>query len=109
MDIKSIKSVLDNNLLPENIKENLILSIIALDKKAIPMILQILNSEREQNKEIILDSNSELSRALITLEDPNIGKENQIIELGFVIDEIKKHYLKWQNTIKCNFKVKGLP
>ena len=109
MDIKSIKSVLDNNSLPENIKENLILSIIALDKKAVPMILQMLDSEREKNEELILDSNAELSRALITLEDPNIGKKKPIIELSFVVGEIKKHYLKWQNTIKCNFKVKGLP
>ena|ERR1035437_5838087 len=109
MNIKNIKSVIDNNLLPDNVKENLILSIIALDKNSVPMILKMLDSEREKNEELILDSNSELSRALVTLEDPNIGKKNPIIELNFVLGEIKKHYLKWQNTIRCNFKIKGLP
>lgn len=109
MDIKSIKSVLDNNLLPDDVKGDIILSIIALDKNALPMILKILDSEREKNEELIMESNAELSRALITLQDPNIGKKKPIIELSFVIGEIKKHYIKWQNTIKCNFKIKGLP
>jgi hypothetical protein len=70
-----------------------------------------LNIEREQSKELILDSNMELSRALITLQDPNIGKKKPkpYIELDFVVGEIKKHYLKWQDKIKCTFKIKGLP
>jgi len=111
MDIKSIRHIVNEESITEDVKKNLILSIIALDKDSIPMILEILENERRKKNELIIDSNAELSRALVTLEDPNIGKKRPkpIVELSFVVDEIKKHYLKWQDTIKCNFKIKGLP
>lgn len=109
MNIEAIKEVVENNNYPDKIKENIILRIIADDRRAVPMILQMLDSEREDKENLIRESNSELSRALITLEDPNLGKKRPIVELSFVTGEIRKHYLKWKNKIKCNFKVKGLP
>lgn len=111
MDIKKIKEIVNNNSLPEQMQKNYILSIIAKDEDVIPLVMEILNYERAEKKELLLDSNMELSRALITLQDPNIGKTKPkpYIELDFVIGEIKKHYLKWQDKIKCCFKVEGLP
>lgn len=66
---------------------------------------------RDKNNDLILESNAELSLALITLQDPNIGKRRPkpYIELNFVIEQIKQHYLKWKDYIKCTFKIEGLP
>lgn len=109
MDIKSIKEIVNSNL-PNDYQENAILSILANDKKVIPYIMEILENERKQNKELILDSNAELSRALIVLNDDNLKPNKKIVaEPKWVAGEIKKHYLKWKDYVKCNFKVDGLP
>jgi len=111
MDINSIKLIIDKEGIPQDIKEEMILSIIAKDENTIPYMLSVLGEEREQNKALIQDSNLELSRALLALQDPNVGKKRPkpYIELDFVINEIKKHYIKWQHNIRCCFKIKGLP
>lgn len=46
MKLNKIKTVLDTNSFSDDIKKRLILSIIAEDKDAIPMILGILDAER---------------------------------------------------------------
>ncbi len=58
MDIKKIEQIVNTKLSDEQ-KEYLILCAISDDKNAIPTILQILDREREQKNELILDSNSE--------------------------------------------------
>lgn len=103
MDIEKIKQIV-NTQLPDATKESLIISVIATDKNVIPNILSIIQIERENNKELILDCNMELSRALLTLEKNN----KKIIDPKWVTQEIKKFYKKWENTIKCNFKIDGL-
>ena len=108
MNIKKIKEVLNLDI-PDEQKEIYILSIIADDKKAIPTILNILNSEREKREELILDSNAELSRALIVLKDDNLKYNKKIIaDPKWVSGEIIKHYQKWKDYVKCNFKVDGI-
>ena len=111
MDIKSIKQIVNSNL-PIDYQEKAILSIIANDKKVIPYIMEILENERKQNKELLLDTNMELSRALITLNaNPSDAKGKKAMkeQTDFVVGEIKKHYLKWKDYIKCCFNVQGLP
>ena len=108
MNIKKIKEVVNLDI-PDEQKEIYILSIIADDKKAIPTILNILNSEREKREELILDSNAELSRALIVLKDDNLKYNKKIIaDPKWVSGEIIKHYQKWKDYVKCNFKVDGI-
>ena len=108
MNIKKIKEVINLDISDEQ-KEIYILSIIADDKKAIPTILNILNSEREKREELILDSNAELSRALIVLKDDNLKYNKKIIaDPKWVSGEIIKHYQKWKDYVKCNFKVDGI-
>ena len=108
MNIKKIKEVVNLDISDEQ-KERYILSIIADDKKAIPTILNILNNEREKREELILDSNAELSRALIVLKDDNLKYSKKIIaDPKWVAGEIIKHYQKWKDYVKCNFKVDGL-
>ena len=109
MDIKSIKQIVNSDL-PIDYQEKAILSIIADDKKVIPYIMEILENERKQSKELILDTNSELSRALLVLNDENLKSNKKVVaDPKWVVGEIKKHYHKWKNHIKCNFKVNGLP
>lgn len=109
MDISKIKTIVNTDTISDEIKTSLILSVIANDKNAIPTVMAILNSEREQNKELILDSNAELSRALIVLNDKNLkSNKNIIADPKWVVGEIKKHYLKWSEKIRCNFKIEGL-
>lgn len=109
MDIKSIKQIVNSDL-PTDYQEKAILSILANDEKVIPCIMKILENEREQNKELILDTNSELSRALLVLNDENLKSNKKVVaEPKWVVGEIKKHYLKWKDYIKCNFKIDGLP
>ncbi len=108
MNIKKIKEVVNLDISDEQ-KEIYILSIIADDKKAIPTILNILNSEREKREELILDANAELSRALIVLKDDNLKYNKKIIaDPKWVSGEIIKHYQKWKDYVKCNFKVDGI-
>lgn len=109
MNIKQIKEVVNLNISDEQ-KERCILAIIADDKEAIPNILNILNIEREKREELILDSNAELSRALIILKDNNLKYNSKkiIADPKWVVGEIIKHYQKWKDYVKCNFKVDGL-
>lgn len=108
MNVKKIKEVVNLDISDEQ-KERYILAIIANDKKAIPTILDILNTEREKREELILDSNAELSRALIVLKDDNLKYNKKIIaDPKWVVGEIIKHYQKWKDYVKCNFKVESL-
>ena len=111
MNIKSIKQIVNSDL-PLDYQEKAILSVLANDKRVIPYIMEILENERKQNKELLLDTNMELSKALITL-NTNItdtkGKKAKKEQSDFVVSEIKKHYIKWKDYIKCCFNVQGLP
>lgn len=108
MDIKKIKEIVNLEISDEQ-KERYILGIIADDKNAIPTILKILGKEREKREELILDANAELSRALIVLKDDNLKYNKKIIvDPKWAVGEIIKHYQKWKEYVKCNFKVEGL-
>lgn len=108
MNIKAIKAIVNSNNSDEY-KESLIISVISMDKKVIPAILEILQQERIKKDELILDSNAELSRALIVLKDNNLKSNKKIIsDPKWVSGEIIKHYQKWKDFVRCNFKVEGL-
>ena len=99
MKIEDIKTVVNSNL-PDDIKERTILQIISNDKKVIPYLLIMLQTERESKEELILDSNVELSRAATVLQNPELADSN------WVVEQIKLHYEKWKEVIKCNFSLK---
>lgn len=109
MNIKAIREIVAMPI-PDSVASHKIIEVLAKDEHVIPILMQILDQERRETKNLVNESNAELSRALVTLEDPHIGQKGKAyIEIGFVIGEIKKHYRKWQERIKCNFKVEGLP
>ena len=106
MNINEIKLIV-NAPMSDELKRKYILTVIADDKDAIPSILEILNAERSLKDELILDSNVELSRALIILRDKNLTYNKDIIcDPKWASDEIIKHYDKWSEHIQCNFKIK---
>lgn len=108
MNIKSIKAIVNSDY-PDLVKEQMIIATLSSDEKVIPLILEILNQEREVNKELILDTNVELSRALIVLQDKNLKYNKKIIaDPQWVVGEIIKHYKKWKDYIGCCFKIKEL-
>lgn len=110
MNRGNIKKIVESN---HPLWEKFLIVELANDKMVIPMILEILESERKINEELLTDSNAELSRALVTIIDKNYGnnkgKNKAHIDRGWVADQIKAHYLKWKERIKCCFKVEGLP
>lgn len=108
MNLKAIKAITTSGLSDEY-QSRAILEVLANDPDVIPNILSILEIERETKRELILDSNAELSRALIVLKDDNLKWNKSIAsDPKWVSDEIIKHYKKWKNVIKCNFKIKEL-
>lgn len=108
MDIKQIRNIIKANFRDE-ITEKLILSVIADDKEAIPTILNILQAERERKEELLLDTNSELSRALIVLKDKNLKYNKKIVvDPKWVVEQIINHYKKWKDYIGCCFRIEEL-
>lgn len=103
MDIQAIKKIVNSDL-PTAYQEKAILSVLANDKNVIPYIMEILADERAKNEELILDQNAELSRALLVLDDKNLKATAKVVaDPKWVSGEIKKHYLKWKDVVKCNF------
>ena len=96
MNIKLITEIINSNSSDES-KEKMIISALSIDKKIIPTILEILQEERVVKDELILDSNAELSRALIVLRDNNLKSNKKIIaDAKWVSKEIIKHYKKME-------------
>lgn len=108
MNIQEIKSIVNNQLVGDEIKEKLIINSLSKDKKIIPIILNILNKERENNAELIEDMNLELSRSHVFIDtlNPNlIGKKETQSSLGdnvtkeFITDKIAAFYIKYKDII----------
>lgn len=102
MDLKAIKSIVNSNI-PESAQRTMILTVIGRDETAISSVLTMVEETRKENKELLLDTNLELSRALVYVDNP------KSIDRDFVKGEIHKHFLKWKDRIKCCFKFDGLP
>lgn len=108
MNIKKIRDIINWNL-PDDVTESYLIAVISEDKKVIPTILEMLNNERKLKEELLLDTNAELSRALVVLQDKNLKYNKKIIaDPPWVVSEIIKHYKKWKDYITCNFKIKEL-
>jgi len=102
MNIDNIKAII-NLSCPDQTKINLILNEIANDSNAMNYMWNIISSEREQNKQLLLDTNLELSRALVFIEKP------KAVEKSWIIQNIKTHYEKWKHKITCCFHFDYLP
>lgn len=86
MNIKKIREAVTNY--NDDDARHLIIGILAEDENVIPTIMQILDYERERKKKLLTEINFQLSRAHLTIERPDINKNN------FVFNEIVKFYKK---------------
>jgi hypothetical protein len=88
--------------------KSIILEYVSNDENALPNILKILEFERKNKKELLQDTNMELSRALVAFEMYEKNTPTNLKQKRWIVGEIKKHYIKWKNFIGCCFKVVGL-
>lgn len=108
MDLKKIEEVI-NSQLSEDVKRRAIIQILANDKNAIPMIMEILAEERAIKNDLIDDFNLNLSRCHSFIEDLNPKmidkKENQTLTFGkqvtkeFVLDKISEFYINYKGKV----------
>lgn len=105
MNLDKIKEIVNSDL-PRVFQRKKILETIALDEDALPDIIHIIEFEKVYKDQLIRELNMALSKGLVALEQTKIltDKERQDF-----ISDIKEFYLKWQNRVKCFFKVEGLP
>lgn len=102
MNLELIQSIVNDSFVPAESKKKLILMAVATAEDAIPSILQIVEAERRQNKELILDLNANLSIALVALTDNYKGENKK-----FIVETIKKFYNS-QDLIGCTMKIDGV-
>lgn len=114
MDILSIKSIVNSDQLPEDMRASMIISVLAKDKEVIPLILEIIDVERKQKEELIVDMNLELSRAEVHIKNPTLASginstkaKDEELKLAqakeFVLNHITAFYVKYKEVINHCF------
>jgi len=98
MDIKSLKEIV-NSEAPD--KEAQIIKLLASDENALPIMLEILQEERQAKEELITDMNLQLSRAHIYIEErvENETESKGSFNKEFITDEIAKFYFKYKSLV----------
>lgn len=108
MNIEEIKSIVNNDFLPDKSKEIAIINILSQDKNVIPTLLKILEQERKVKNELITDMNLELSRADEYIREPILfakdkQSKNKDLKLNqareFIINNITIFYHKYRDVI----------
>jgi hypothetical protein len=86
-----------------------ILNVLFEDRDCIPNLLSMLSLERNSNARLLGDFNSELSRALVILEE---GKKRKVEKTNFnakwVSEQIRLFYSKWKDRVSCVYKMDGM-
>ncbi len=100
MNLDLIAKIVNGNN-TEEMKRHLIIGTLAMDKNAIPDIMEVLAQERKNNNELIVDFNAELSRAHIYIDERLESKEEgkKTFNKNFVIDGIGKFYYKHKELV----------
>lgn len=116
MRIDKIKEIV-NSKSTDIIKENQIIEELSKDKNVIPTLLKILDRERINKEELLMDMNLELSRADIHIKEPTLAcgeinkkiPKNKIEEVklkqakDYVLNNISNFYKKYEELIKHCF------
>ena len=98
MDLDKLREILDEKSITEQAKEHLIISQIARDENVIPLVMKILDAERNHKKEMSSEMNVLLSKAHIGLDNKKFNKGN------FMQKEIIEFYTKYKDYIGHCFK-----
>lgn len=97
MDLERLKEILDSGM-ADDIKEFAIINTLSKDEKVIPMLMEILQREREYKKEVSIEMNLLLSKADTGLDNPKFN------EGGFMQKEIYEFYKKYRDVVGHCFK-----
>lgn len=97
MNINELKSIINSGLSDDVIKSEIINSL-AKDENIIPVVMKILERERQFKKEIHDEMNVLLSKAHIGLDDKKFNKGN------FMQKEIIDFYTKYKGYVGHCFK-----
>ncbi len=100
MDIRELREIINSDL-PNEVIESDIIKSLSKDKEVIPIVMRILERERENNKNLINDMNLELSRAHIYIDErpESIVEGKDRFNKNFVLDEIAKFYIKHKSFV----------
>jgi hypothetical protein len=107
-DVVDGAGLFKSGIIDKSYFNDIILEYVSNDENALPNILKILEFERKNKKELLQDTNMELSRALVAFEMYEKNTPTNLKQKRWIVGEIKKHYIKWKNFIGCCFKVVGL-
>jgi len=97
MNIKELKSIINSGL-PDDVIKSEIINSLAKDENVIPVVMRILERERQFKKEIHNEMNVILSKAHIGLDDKKFNKGN------FIQKEIIDFYTKYKGYVGHCFK-----
>lgn len=98
MDLNKIREALDSGM-PNPVIKSRILSIIGLSDDSVMQLMEVVNSRMQSDKQLIEDSNLEVSRAALHIKSPSLS------ESSFILTEIGKHYEKYNDRIHCCFNI----
>lgn len=102
MNIQKLREVVNLNL-PDDVLKRMVYFVIADDGDAINDILGILHQERSKRHELIIEMNSQLSRAHVALEIATFDKKGLNGD-RFVEREITKFYVDHKDQVSHCYK-----
>lgn len=101
MNLKEIKSIIED---PFSSKDYRILELIAKDRNAINYVLSMLNREREEQEEKILDASLALSMAHKYIVDNKKDKRSRVLPTrDIALEKVLDFFLKYKDSISSCF------
>lgn len=97
MNLQELKSIINSGL-PDDVIKSEIINSLAKDENVIPVVMKILERERQFKKEIHEEMNTLLSKAHIGLDNKKLNKED------FIQKEIVDFYTKYKGYVGHCFK-----
>jgi hypothetical protein len=97
MNLQELKSIINSGL-PDDVLKSEIINSLAKDENVIPVVMKILERERQFKKEIHEEMNVLLSKAHVGLDDKKFNDGN------FMQKEIIDFYTKYKGYVSHCFK-----
>ena len=97
MNLQELKSIINSGL-PDDVVKSEIINSLAKDENVIPVVMKILERERQFKKEIHEEMNVLLSKAHVGLDDKKFNEGN------FMQKEIIEFYTKYKGYVGHCFK-----
>lgn len=97
MNLQELKSIINSGL-PDDVVKSEIINSLAKDENVIPVVMKILERERQFKKEIHEEMNVLLSKAHVGLDDKKFNDGN------FMQKEIIGFYTKYKGHVAHCFK-----